>query len=94
MFEDDLELTAKESTKESRSTSLKKVPKNRSGRSVRNGTSEVFMAHVLLNVRNRDPLQLHRPSRRSNDATVRLQRLIRPASKADRKRREKFWFVL
>uniref|UniRef100_A0A915Q2I5 Uncharacterized protein n=1 Tax=Setaria digitata TaxID=48799 RepID=A0A915Q2I5_9BILA len=58
------------------------IQKNRSGRSVQT-SQKVYMAHALLNVYNKDPLN---PPKLPKDAPFKLQRLIRPASKSDKKR--------
>ncbi|VDK87759.1 unnamed protein product [Litomosoides sigmodontis] len=67
-----------------RSTSC--IQKNRSGRSVQT-SQKVYMAHALLNVYNTDPLN---PPKLPKDAPFKLHRLIRPASKSDKKRLFKF----
>ncbi|EFO24583.1 hypothetical protein LOAG_03905 [Loa loa] len=58
------------------------IQKNRSGRSVQT-SQKVYMAHALLNVYNTDPLN---PPKLPKDAPFKLHRLIRPASKSDKKR--------
>ncbi|KAM3720917.1 Treslin [Dirofilaria immitis] len=58
------------------------IQKNRSGRSVQT-SQKVYMAHALLNVYNKDPLN---PPKLPKDAPFKLHRLIRPASKSDKKR--------
>lgn len=58
------------------------MQKNRSGRSVQ-ATSKVYMAHVLLNVHNDNPLS---PCKLPRNASFRLHRLVRPACKTDKKR--------
>ncbi|VDN26051.1 unnamed protein product [Gongylonema pulchrum] len=61
------------------------IQKNRSGRSVK--TNRVYMAHALLNVYNTDPLNPPKPPK---EGPFKLHRLIRQASKSDKKRISKF----
>ncbi|KHN89087.1 hypothetical protein Tcan_15390 [Toxocara canis] len=67
-----------------RSSSCATLQKNRSGRSVH--TNCVYMAHALLNVHNTQPLT---PSKAPKQSPFKLHRLVRPASKSDRRRLSK-----
>ncbi|VDK44491.1 unnamed protein product [Anisakis simplex] len=61
------------------------LQKNRSGRSLINANC-VYMAHALLNVHNAQPLT---PSKAPKQSPFKLHRLVRPASKSDRRRLSK-----
>uniref|UniRef100_A0A9J2P3F3 Treslin N-terminal domain-containing protein n=1 Tax=Ascaris lumbricoides TaxID=6252 RepID=A0A9J2P3F3_ASCLU len=67
-----------------RSSSCATLQKNRSGRSVH--TNCVYMAHALLNVHNMEPLS---PCKAPKQSPFKLHRLVRPASKSDRRRLSK-----
>lgn len=71
-----------------RSSSCATLQKNRSGRSVH--TNCVYMAHALLNVHNMEPLS---PCKAPKQSPFKLHRLVRPASKSDRRRLSKLRFA-
>lgn len=60
------------------------VQKNRSGRSV--DSSRVHLAHALLNVHNSEPLN---PSKAPKSSPFKLHRMVRPATKSDRRKLSK-----
>lgn len=64
---------------------LENAAKSRTGRVVEIPGSRVYIAHALLNVRNPQPLQPHK-RKRGLKVRFKLRRLVRPASKSNRKK--------
>ena len=72
---------------ERRITRSQASQKNRSGRKVVQDAGAVYVAHTLLNVHNKTPLQ---PFKRPKDAPFKVRKLVKHATRADWKKLQKF----